>query len=320
MNYYLGVDGGGTKTKFILCDTKGKEIASSLQGTSHYWQCGLNGVKTVMEKGLLDCVQQANIDIGEIVYVFAAVGGYGDIEEDAPKIFEKAQAGLHNLPLSMGNDTENALAGSFAGKPGINLIAGTGSIGLGKNENGDSARSGGWGGDFGGDEGSAFWLGKNLLLLFSRQSDHRDKQTKLYTYLKEQMKWSLDSEVLSECVVEWKFDRTKIAGLAKYVFALAEMGDAPAIKLFHQASQELKEIAIAIKKQLQLPNQTPVSYSGGVFNAKKFVLEPLKLLLEKEGLCLQDPILTPDKGSVILAMQKNKLTITEDIIENLKAS
>ena len=43
MNYYLGVDGGGTKTKFIICDAFGRVQAQSMGGKAqkkprHFWR------------------------------------------------------------------------------------------------------------------------------------------------------------------------------------------------------------------------------------------------------------------------------------------
>jgi Predicted N-acetylglucosamine kinase len=276
MKYYLGIDGGGTKTKFTLCDKNGRLMTSSLQSTCHYLQCGLDGVTTVIKNGLIDCCKMAKIKSSEIAYAFVACAGYGDIEEDNSKIKQAVKKALHPISFRIGNDTENALAGSLAGHPGINIIAGTGSIGMGLSETHELVRCGGWHHAFGGDEGSAFYLASNLLRLFTRQSDGRDKKTLLYTYLKETMKWENDSDMLKQCVIEWNYDRTKIASLAKHVTNLADQGDIHAIKLFEDAAKELGDIIETIYHEIKANKVILVSYAGGVFNSKEHIIEPLK--------------------------------------------
>ena len=318
MKYYLGIDGGGTKTKFTLCDENGVFITSSIQPTCHYLQCGLDGVTSVFNDGLSDCLEKANIQKNNIANVFAACAGYGDIEEDNPKIEQAVKKALNPIPFQVGNDTENALAGSLAGHPGINVIAGTGSIGMGLNEEGKLFRCGGWHHAFGGDEGSAFWLASNLLRLFTRQSDGRDKKTLLHSYMKETMGWTNDSDMLKECVVEWDYDRTKIASLAKHVSVLADQGDIHALKLYEDAAKELGDIIETIYHEIKEDKVVLVSYSGGVFNSGEFVIEPLKERLSNINVTLIPPILTPDKGGVLLAMKQDNLKITPRITANLK--
>lgn len=320
MKYFLGIDGGGTKTKFVLCNELGITIAESTQPTCHYLQCGLNGLTQVFKDGLYECIKNSNIKDIEITNIFAACAGYGDIEADNHKILKAVENAFGTTPFCVGNDTENALAGSLAGQPGINIIAGTGSIGLGINEYGESFRSGGWHHIFGGDEGSAYWIATNLLRLYTRQSDGRDKKTELYEYIKEKMHWIHDSDMLSECIIEWDFDRTKIASLATFLYDLAKKGDPYAIQLYKDAAKELGDIVLAIHSSLKIENKILVSYSGGVFNSGDYILKPLQKYLSGIDIRLIDPILTPDKGSVLLAMKHSDIPITKNIIEHLKSN
>ena len=76
------------------------------------------------------------------------------------------------------NDAFNALYSGTLGEPGIVQIAGTGAVTLGINENGEVARSGGWGYLFD-DEGSGFYLGNEALKAVFRSFDNRGKKTSL---------------------------------------------------------------------------------------------------------------------------------------------
>ena len=77
MNYYLGVDGGGTKTKFIISDAFGRVQAQSIQPTCHYLQCGLDGVTKVMQDGLYDCLNSSAIKVEQIALRLSPVQDIG---------------------------------------------------------------------------------------------------------------------------------------------------------------------------------------------------------------------------------------------------
>src|ERR671936_219293 len=62
------------------------------------------------------------------------------------------------------SDAEAALLGAHDGRAGVLVLAGTGSIVLGRDAGGPLARAGGLG-PLIGDEGSAFWLGREWLRL-----------------------------------------------------------------------------------------------------------------------------------------------------------
>lgn len=319
MKYYLGVDGGGTKTKFALCDEHGMIVSTSLQPTCHYMQCGFDGIYEVMQYGLQECLIQANIQVSQIKQAFVACAGYGDIIKDNPHIESAVHRAFPMFPYVIGNDTENALAGSLAGAAGINIIAGTGSIALGKNEAGKMMRCGGWHHFFGGDEGSAHWIACKLILHFTRQSDCREPKTALYSYLKEFYHFTEDSDILSLSIDTWHCDRTKIASMSKLISELALMQDPVALNILTKAAKELADMIIAVYQGLSFSSPSVlVSYSGGVFKSDEMILRPLRNYLSVlPSYTLVSPILPPDAGSLILAMKQDQLEISEYIIQNL---
>ena len=92
------------------------------------------------------------------------------------------------------------------------------------------------------------------------------------------------------------------------------------MKFFQEAAKELADIYLAIYRQLPFTSKNiPFSYSGGVFKSGSYLLEPLKEYLSIEPtLTLTAPILSPDAGSIILAMQHDNRLIDEKIIQNLR--
>lgn len=317
MNLYLGIDSGGTKTKFILINDKAETIAESTQSASHYLQVGLDGLSKVMRKGLEDCLSQAGAEKEDIKHCFASVAGFGDIEKDNVIIENVIKTVFNPIPTTIGNDIENAYAGALASQPGIVIIAGTGSIGLGIDEYGNSIRCGGWHHAFGGDEGSAFWIGCKLIQAFTLQSDGRESKTLLYSYINEKYNFSNDSDILQMTIVDWDFDRTKVARLSQDLHYLATQNDPSALSILDQAAFELSRIIIAIKSKLHFNDVIIASYQGGVFKGGHYIIDPLKKYLDPHSIQLRAPITSPDLGSALLALKYADIEITSEIISKL---
>lgn len=315
--YFVGIDGGGTTTNFYLTDEEGRLIENITEGCSNYVVEGLDHTIETYRAGIEKLCRNNGIDLNDISSCFFAMAGFGDIVSDVTEIKNKVNAVYPNLKTSIGNDTYNALAGSLAGEDGINIIAGTGSIGLGKKTN-EYMRSGGWHHIFGGDEGSAYWIACNLLRHFTRQSDKREKRTYLYTYLKEKYSWTDDSMMLTTILDDYKEDRSKIASFSKDVSYCAEKGDEIAQKILKDAAKELSEIILAIYNEMNFDDKVLVSYSGGVFKSGSYILNPLKEYLSDYDIKFVKPILSPGAGSILLAMEAIGMKPNIDRLKNIE--
>ena len=139
---FLGVDGGGTKTAFIL--EKDGEQFLHREGTIHLNQVSREEFKKRIKNAVEILIEKANIINKDISYTFVSVPGYGQYPEDEAFIDESLKEILGTDNFKVGNDCLNAWAGSLNAKPGINLILGTGSIGFGLDEKGKTLRCGGW--------------------------------------------------------------------------------------------------------------------------------------------------------------------------------
>ena len=146
------------------------------------------------------------------------------------------------------NDAIIALAGGTMGKPGIVVIAGTGSIAFGVNEEGKRARSGGWGYVLG-DEGSAYYIGLKALNSVTRAEDGRGQPTLLSQAIFDH--FSIDSvDGLVRLAYIDGFDRIDGADLSVIVAEAAEEGDETALRILWQAGAELGIAASAVAKAL----------------------------------------------------------------------
>jgi N-acetylglucosamine kinase-like BadF-type ATPase len=298
---FLGVDGGGTKTGFVIVNGGGKRVASSAGPSSYHPQVGIDGVREVLNGGLTSLFGQAGIDGAAITYAFFGLPAYGE-DSDAQVLLDALPATLlGHRRYSCGNDMICAWAGSLGGADGINIVAGTGSIGYGERR-GRTARAGGWGELFG-DEGSAYWLAVQGLNTFTRMSDGRLPKGPLYAVFKASLGLREDLDLFAKLM--HAHAREDIAALSQLVARAAHDGDSCAVHIFERAAQELAAIIVAVRQALEFGRDEPVplSYSGGLFNAGPPILDPLKRELKHRSgdYRLQPPMFTPSIGAAIYA-------------------
>ena len=313
MKYLIGIDGGGTKTSFLLAEQTGKIINKIDLSTTHYLQCGFSEMAVRLREGITKLI--GTINSKDILSIAICLAGYTDSADDDLLIEKAIQKELKGYPYKIYSDTINAHRGTLLGKPGINIIAGTGSIAYGIDDRNQSARCGGWNHMFGGDEGSAYWLGCKLILEFTRQSDGRDPRTELYAYVRNKFNLSDDGEIIVRTVEEMKFKREEIALLAKDVSYLANKGDVYAISIYNQAAEELFELTNGLVKKLHFNKPIMVSGTGGVFKSGDCLLKPLEKKLETINAKFIKAALPPDKGSLIVAALDKGIDISGNIIQ-----
>jgi N-acetylglucosamine kinase-like BadF-type ATPase len=255
----------------------------------------------VLADGLAALFGQAGIDGGAIAHAFFGLPAHG--EDSAAQVLLDAlpEPLLGHRRYRCGNDMVCAWAGSLGGEDGINIVAGTGSIGYGERR-GKSARAGGWGEVFG-DEGSAYWIAVQGLNIFTRMSDGRLPRGPLHATLRASLGLSADLDVCAKIMNAHA--RGSIAAMSQLVTRAAHDGDVLAIRIFDDAARELAAVVEAVRQALEYePGEgVPVSYSGGVFNAGALILGPLQRHLEGQSCayCLKAPIVAPSAGAAIYA-------------------
>jgi N-acetylglucosamine kinase-like BadF-type ATPase len=194
-------------------------------------------------------------------------------------------------------------AGALAGLDGINLVAGTGSIAYGQWAE-RSERAGGWGELFS-DEGSAYWLARGALNLFSRMSDGRIPKGMLYQLVRQRFGLQGDLDLCAAIYGPPALTRSELASLAPLVAKAAANGDLAARQLFEKAAVELAALVHAVRRALAPPTEAvvPVSYSGGMFQFGAILLEPLRAALAaaEQRYDFAAPRLTPVAGAALHA-------------------
>ncbi|MBD8046729.1 MAG: ATPase [Clostridium argentinense] len=319
---FLGVDGGGTKTEFIIINENGQVLGHSIMPTCHYKQTSLETFEKIMYEGIEEVCSKADICRLDIDFSVIGIAGYGEISEDIDTIEKVVESILPKDGYKGVNDGVVAWAGSLACNPGINIVAGTGAIGYGVDCKGNTARAGGWG-HFCGDEGSAFWLGRKVIEIFTKEADGRLEKTPLYYILRNEFDIDNDFELLDIVINKMEMKREKVGKLAKLLYKAAEKDDKVAVEIYSQAAFELYlTIKSIIDKLNFLPEEKVlVSYSGGVFNGGKYILNPLKEYLSSgnKDIKLITPLLKPVCGAALYALTIKMGKQSIDIVENIKS-
>ena len=319
MNTFLGVDGGGTQTRFVLIDETGRVLASHLEGPAYYLEIGLDELRRMLARGIERTLREAAVREEDLSHAFLGLPAYG---EDSKLLNALDASPSHALPhgrYRCDNDMVCGWAGALAGADGINIVSGTGSIAYGEYA-GRKARAGGWGELFS-DEGSSYWLAREALRLFSRMSDGRSPRGPLYENVRRH--FALDSD-LDLCAAVYGQDvaqRSRFAQLSKLVTAAAAAGDPAARGLFASAAQELADLVDAVRIKLRIAPEAsiPVSSSGGMFQPGNGLREALGSELRRRSPQYRfvEPRFPPDLGAAIQAARLNGTSLGAESLEAL---
>lgn len=272
-NLYLGVDGGGTKTHAVLIDEDKIILGEGVTGAGNPLRVGVeNAIKNIfasIEKAC-DSAERSKGDI-----VSAQIGLAGVRREDLRYLIRnRFREILRIRKVEVTTDAEIALYAATEGKEGLVIIAGTGSVCMGRNAKGEMASAGGWG-PLAGDEGGGAGIARRALQTIAKSSDGRGKPTKLSDYAVDYFRAGR-LEDLSVAIYAPQVDNARIAGFAQYVSQAANEGDEVAQELLTEAGQELGLAATAVIQKLKLQRRKfPIGKVGSVFKSEELITKPL---------------------------------------------
>ena len=300
--FFLGVDGGGTKTRFALMN-RNELVAEAQLGTSYHPDVGLDGVGDVLARGVAEVLSRAGIDASQVAHAFFGLPAYGEDSQATPVLRALPAGILGHERYTCDNDMVCGWAGSLGAEDGINIVAGTGSIGYGQRR-GRAARAGGWGEAFS-DEGSAYWIAMQGLNAYSRMSDGRLPRGPLHALLNESLNLVDDLDLCAHVYGAAARSRGELAQLSPLVARAAELGDFAAMDIFRRAGEELAQISIALRRKLgyEPGEAVKLSYSGGAFAAGDLLLAPFRATLSRASpefeICR--PLYEPHVGAAMYA-------------------
>ncbi|MBQ2757994.1 MAG: XRE family transcriptional regulator [Clostridia bacterium] len=295
---FLGIDGGGTKTEFILADSEGTLLRRTVLGASNPNDVGISAMQEVLRQGIMEVASEY---APESISVFAGIAG-GTTSDVAKKIHDfLSRFGF--AAVGNGSDAQNAISAGLGTEDGVALIMGTGSVAFAQ-KSGTLHRIGGYGYLLG-DAGSGYALGRDAILAALQQEDGSGEPTALHGL------------VLGKCGGEhvlpalgefYRGGKTYIAQYAPLLFEAARGGDSVALSILKTQLKEIAKLIAGAAKRLQA-DTAKVVLCGGLATAHQDMILPLLKAYLAEGdvaYRLRICTCTMAEGALYLAGMKRK--------------
>ncbi|MCA1594550.1 MAG: hypothetical protein LC754_18370 [Acidobacteria bacterium] len=304
----LGVDGGGTKTRAVVVDGKGKVLGEGTAGPSNPLRVGAGEAVLAIREATERACAAARVRRGDIVA--AEIGLAGVKRTDIRERMRAALVELDIETLEVVTDADIALYGATEGERGLVIIAGTGSICCGVSAQGKHFCAGGWG-PVAGDEGSGSWIARRALQAVARATDGRGDKTALAAAACEYFNVASPQD-LSTAIYAASITNNHIAAFGKLVIEAAKDKDEVAREIVCEAGRELGCAAVAVIRKLKMERERfHIGYVGGVFHAGELILKSLReevVRVAPRALLVQ-PQLSPAEAAARMAREHVRLAL-----------
>jgi glucosamine kinase len=302
---YVGVDGGATRCRAIVLDRDGREVGRAEGPAGIVTVRTATAAAAIVATVVRDAVRDAGRDdVGDagasppVARLVAGLAGAGRPDARDAARSALAATGIARAVEVLG-DSEIALDDAFDDGAGILIVAGTGSMALGRQAPGRQARArharaGGWGVVLG-DEGSGWWLGIGGLRAVARAADGRGAATILTRVLLDALALSDPAALISRV---GGASKGEIAALAPLVLRAALDGDAVARQLADVAAGELAAAAAAVRRALDpWPEPPTVVGVGGLIAPDGLLRDRVAEALGRHELSFDPREVVPARGA-----------------------
>lgn len=244
IRYVIGIDGGGTGTRARLTRADGEVLGFAHAGPSALGQ-GVQQAWKNISQAIERSFHVANVHAWQPEECAVGLGLAGAIVAKHNRDFMEAANRFGKIELA--SDGYTTLLGAHAGRPGVIVAAGTGSIGEALRDDGEHVSVGGWGYPVG-DEGGGAWIGMRAMREAQLASDGRAPAGSLVHAI-----WSVAGKS-REALLGWgeHAGQHAYAALAPLVFD-TEATDTKAAQLLNDAARALDGIAHALDPDGRLP-------------------------------------------------------------------
>jgi N-acetylglucosamine kinase-like BadF-type ATPase len=245
MRYFLGFDGGGTKTECVLMNSADQVLARTYGGPSNPSRIGIESAVRSVEESADLALRETGLERDAISAIGAGLAGTAKAE-----MREQMQAALQKsfpaATIVVQTDLEAALAAAGEGAA-IILVMGTGSAAFGRNGEGEIARAGGYG-PVSSDEGSAFAIGRQAIESAQRERAGGSES-------------ALGKEILAQLqCTEWPVVQHRAQTMPDEIYppifpviaAAADAGNATAQGILTHAAGQLALLVGDVAKRLRL--------------------------------------------------------------------
>lgn len=275
---YLGVDIGGTASRFVLADANGAIITrgSADGATGHIF----NPVERQKLEAVLTAIKAALPAGTALSAACFGITGLGDKVRDEAAALIGAHLALSANSVRLTDDMELAYRAAFAPGAGHLISAGTGSIGLHVTANGQIIRVGGRGLLID-DGGSGTWIALTALDRLYRLIDETGSTAAAKVLADELFAAIGGTDWDATRAYVYGSDRGRIGALAQAVARAATQGDALALAILTQAGAELARLGHALVRRA---GRLPIGYVGGIIDLHPAIRASLLASLPDETL------------------------------------
>lgn len=329
MTLVLGVDGGGTRTRLVLADGDGRVLGGTVADSINLDDHPAEHAVQVLATALAELETRTGGDASELDAAFFCVGGVlDDADRRAVREVARAAGVPQSARIGISHDALGALVGGLAGREGMVVVAGTGSVCFGRTQGGREARCGNWG-PLIGDEGSGYWLGREALRAVAKARDGRGEHSALVADVLAAL--ALDhADGLLRRIHQPDFGRSTVAGLAPIVLARAAVGDPVAGQIVDRGCALLAECVQVVRTDLFSTGDfstgdfstgdAELTTTGGLTKDSTYMRAfEAQVARRAPGVQVVAPILPPVLGAVRLALELAECRLTHELDARLAA-
>ena len=295
--FAMGIDGGGSRTRAVAINAQGEILGRCWEGCGNFQRLGAEGLIALVER-LREKLGVAGQKPEGLCLALAGAGR--SAEQEAIEGLALLRHWGKNVKAI--SDAQGALEGAHGGSAGLVVIAGTGSMVLGKNKEGALARAGGWGPVLG-DEGSGYALGLEGIRAVLRSRDGWGERTCLERELLRGAGLEDWDQIIAK-VYGNGWERKDIAALCPLVCRAARQGDRVAKGVVEAGGRALGAQVVAVARGLGLTGAIAAAGVGGVLeNQLDLLWPPLAEYARDCGVAVRQrkPLLSPVMGAVAIA-------------------
>ena len=258
--YYLGIDGGGTKTEFLLCDKDGQPVSRAFLSACNPVDVGFDRAFEVLKKGIAEVC--SGVPLKKVAgYAGIAGGTTGDNSQKIGNFLSR----FGFFRAENGSDAHNAVAAALGSRNGISVILGTGNV-VYTQKDGTLYRTGGFGYLFD-DCGSGYSIGRDGILAALKAEQNAAKSTSLTELIREK---SGKSRVIDALPDFYLGGKREIASYAPLVFSAYETGDKEAENILWQNFSSVAQLICDASAYLD-EDAVTVSLTGSIANGRDVI-------------------------------------------------
>jgi N-acetylglucosamine kinase-like BadF-type ATPase len=314
--YFLGVDGGGTKTEALVADAQGNILGRGLGGPANANFTGYEIAVNSLETAVTQAINHAGSpSITQTAICAPTIGHYCSIKTLA----EKLRLPVESLQLY--GDDLSTFYGALGKETGIVVLAGTGSFALGIDHTGKKVSLGGWG-SLAGDEGSGYAIGLSAIKAAITEYDRRGPSTQLTPLIISHFNITDIGELRTRLYQQSNYQQA-ISTIAPLVLQSACSGDYIAIQIIEQAACDLAQLGIDALNQLNLDLHSDwIALTGGIARFGDLLWEPFCASIHAvvPELQVRPARFAPGVGALMCVYKSNDIPFSPALLNHLETS